>query len=275
MPIVAAPEGSRSVWRPRLAGTLSVALLTVLGAGGWFIASAQSPGPTGLPRPGAEFTPEIRAQLVPRQFTTLSGEMAGRIDQINTRVGEAFKKGDQLVVFDCVSQRAQLSRAKAVTTQAEKTLAINLRLLQLKSIGQNEVDIAKAEFEKAKAEYEIADAQVSKCVIAAPFSGVTVEQKARPYQYATPGQALLDLIDNMNLDVELIVPSRWLAWLKPGYQFALHVDETGKSYPTRVVRVSGRVDPVSQSVKVIGEIAVAVPELMAGMSGKANISQPK
>jgi membrane fusion protein (multidrug efflux system) len=121
----------------------------------------------------------------------------------------------------------------------------------------------------------VAQALVSKCSIAAPFSGVTVEQKARQFQYATPGQALLDVLDNMNLDVELIAPSRWLAWLKPGYPFQLYVDEIGKSYPTRVQRVSGRVDPVSQSIKVIGEITVPASELMAGMSGKALISPPR
>jgi RND family efflux transporter MFP subunit len=226
-------------------------------------------------RPAAEFTPEIRAQLVPRQFTTLSSEMAGRIDKINTRLGETFKQGERLVEFDCVVQRAQLARAKAVMTQAEKTLAINRRLLQLRSIGQNEVDIAQAEVEKAQAEHQIAQSQVAKCTIEAPFSGVTVEQKARPYQYATAGQPLLDVLDNTGLDVEVIVPSRWLAWLKSGYPFQLHVDETGKTYPTRVARLGGRVDPVSQSIKVIGEITQAAPDLMAGMSGKVNIAPPK
>ncbi len=264
------PRGARRYPAALAAIVLLVALCAAIGER----PALAQPSATA-PRPNAEFAPEIQAQLVPRQFTTLSSEMAGRIDKINTRVGEQFKKGDELVVFDCVAQRAQLARSKAVTTQAEKTLAINHRLLQLRSIGQNEVDIAQAELDKAKAEQEIAQAQVSKCAIEAPFSGVTVEQKARPFQYATPGQALLDVLDNLNLDVELIGPSRWLAWLKPGHQFQLHVDETGKAYPTRVVRLSGRVDPVSQSVKVIGEITVAVPELMAGMSGKASIAQPK
>jgi membrane fusion protein, multidrug efflux system len=116
---------------------------------------------------------------------------------------------------------------------------------------------------------------VGKCAIAAPFDGVTVEQKARAYQYATPGQALLDVLDNTVLEIELIVPSRWLAWLKPGFEFQMVVDETGTSYPVRVARLGGRVDPVSQSIKVIGEIATQAPELMAGMSGRANIRPPR
>jgi multidrug efflux pump subunit AcrA (membrane-fusion protein) len=50
---------------------------------------------------------------------------------------------------------------------------------------------------------------------------------------------------------------------------------TDKTYPARTTRLSGRVDPVSQSIKVIGEITVDAPELMAGMSGRATMTPPQ
>jgi membrane fusion protein, multidrug efflux system len=186
---------------------------------------------------------------------------------------QAAKKGDPLIVFDCATQRAQVARAKAVLTQAEKTAAINQRLANLKSIGQNELDVSRAEVEKGKA--DIADAASSKCVIAAPFNGITAEQKAQEFQYTTPGQPLLEILDDRSLEIELIAPSRWLAWLKPGYGFAVHIDETDKTYPAAITRVGGRVDPVSQTIKVFGEIRGEAAELMAGMSGRANIPPPK
>jgi membrane fusion protein, multidrug efflux system len=219
-------------------------------------------------------TPEIRAQLTPRQFTTLSSEMAGRIDSISTKVGEHFKKGDELVTFDCALQRAQDAHARAVQTQAEKTYAIDERLVALKSMGKLELDVAAAEVAKAKADVAASESLTSKCSIAAPFDGVTVDEKARAFQYTTPGQALLDIISDGGLDLELIAPSRWLVWMKPGYKFQVHIDETDKTYPAQVVRLGGRVDPVSQSIKVIGEITVNAPELMAGMSGRASIAPP-
>jgi len=37
----------------------------------------------------------------------------------------------------------------------------------------------------------------------------------------------------------------------------------------------GRVDPVSQSIRVIGVIAGAAPDLMAGMSGRVIFPQAK
>ncbi len=72
----------------------------------------------------------------------------------------------------------------------------------------------------------------------------------------------------------LIAPSRWLAWLRPGTPFKVDIHETDKTYSAKVVRLSGRVDPVSQTIKVIGEITQTAPELMAGMSGRAVIMPP-
>jgi RND family efflux transporter MFP subunit len=234
-------------------------------------AGAQSPdllGPAGI-------APEIRAQLTARQFTTLSSEIAARIDRVTTRVGERFEKGDILVEFDCAIQRAQLARTRAALVQAEKTYAINARLMQLKSIGQLELDISAAEVKKAKAEVSVADATASKCTITAPFSGVTVDQKAREFQYAAPAQPLLEIMNDRELEIELIAPSRWLSWLVPGSAFEVHIDETDRNYGARVDRLGGRVDPVSQSIKIIGELTGAPQGLLPGMSGRALLSPPQ
>ncbi|WP_158811293.1 efflux RND transporter periplasmic adaptor subunit [Beijerinckia sp. L45] len=244
----------------------------LLGASLSGAARAQNPSEQMPPLRSAS---EIPAQLTARTYTTLSSETSARLDRIGTRVGEHFNKGDLLIVFDCKTQRAQVARAKAVSTQAEKTAAINQRLANLKSIGELELDVSRAEVEKARADLAIANAAASKCEIAAPFDGVTVEQKAQAFQYATPGQPLLEILDKRSLEVELIAPSRWLAWLKPGYGFAVHIEETDKTYHAEITRISGRVDPVSQTIKVFGEIHDNAAELMAGMSGRANISPPK
>lgn len=231
-------------------------------------------GQARQPTESGSVTPEIRAQLTPRQFTTLSSELAARIDRIAAQVGERFKAGDTLVEFDCALQKAQLARTRAVMVQAEKTYAINLRLQQLKSIGQLELDVSGAEVQKAKADVTAAQATVSKCSIEAPFSGVTAEQKAREFQYATPGQPLLEIVDDRQLEVELIAPSRWIAWLKPGTTFDIYVDETGRTHRAQIDRLGGRVDPVSQSIKVIGHVTDNSDGLLPGMSGRALLAPP-
>ncbi|MBF0125395.1 MAG: HlyD family secretion protein, partial [Magnetococcales bacterium] len=100
------------------------------------------------------------------------------------------------------------------------------------------------------------------------------EQKVREQQYVQPGQPMLDIIDDSVLELEFIVPSRWLVWLKPDLMFQVQIDETAKEYPAKVLRIGAKVDPVSQSVKLVAAISGKFPELMAGMSGKVNIAPP-
>lgn len=263
--------GAVTCRRTRRRPLLPIAALLTAFVGGFVSAEEALPSDVG----GAQgIVPEIRAQLTPRQYTTLSSEMSGRIDHLNAKVGAHFQKAEVLIEFDCALQRAQDARARAAQLQAEKTYTIDQRLVALKSMGQLELDVAGAEVQKAKADVAASEAVMSKCTIAAPFAGVTAEQKVHEFQYTTPGQALLDILDDHGLEIELIAPSRWLSWLKPGYLFNIHIDETDKTYPARITRLGGRVDPISQSIKIIGELTTDAPELMAGMSGRAMIVAP-
>ena len=64
------------------------------------------------------------------------------------------------------------------------------------------------------------------------------EQKIREQQYAQPGQPLLDIIDDTALELEFLVPSRWL--VSPGAAFQVRIDETGKTYPAQVQWLAAR-----------------------------------
>jgi multidrug efflux pump subunit AcrA (membrane-fusion protein) len=60
--------------------------------------------------------------------------------------------------------------------------------------------------------------------------------------------------------------------LKPGASAEMTIDETGRTYPVRVDRLSGAVDAVNQSIKAYGRITGPAPDLLPGMSGTATFS---
>lgn len=217
---------------------------------------------------------DIRAQLMPRRYTTIAAEIGAKVSSLPVGEGGAFRAGQVLVQFDCSLQRAQLEKAEAELDGAEQTLKSNLRLEQLNSVGQLELDLSKSSANKAKAEVGANKAVLAKCQVSAPFAGRVAEQKVREQQYVQPGQAMLDILDDSVLELEFLVPSAWLRWLKVGGAFDVQIDETRKTYPARFTRIGARVDPVSQSVKVAAAIHGRFPELMAGMSGKVQITVP-
>ncbi len=224
--------------------------------------------------PGVLENREIRAQLKPRRYTTLGAEIGAKVEDVPVPEGGRFKKGQTLVRFDCTLQEALLQKAQAALGAAEKTLHANRRLHELNSVGTLDLELSEAEVAKARAEVASSEAVLAKCTTVAPFSGRIAEQKVREQQYVRPGDALLEILDDSELDLEFIVPSRWLGWLKPGYRFEVAIDETGKTYPARVRRIGARVDPVSQSIKLTATIQGRFGELMAGMSGRVLMSAP-
>jgi RND family efflux transporter MFP subunit len=238
---------------------------------------AATPQAPPSPAPGAVLSmehSELRAQLSPRNYTTLAAEINAKISRITTREGQSFRAGQTLVTFDCSLEQAQQAKAKAEAAAAQQLYEANSRLAELNSVGRLELATSASQLDEAHAELAYVTGALGKCSIVAPFNGRVAEQKAREQQFVQAGQALLDILDDSALELEFIVPSKWLLWLKAGQAFNVAIDETGRTYPARVTRLGARVDPVSQSIKAAAIIEGHFPELIAGMSGHLNFSPP-
>jgi len=233
---------------------------------------AQTPNLQSAPASMLE-TREIRGQLSPRRYTTLAAEIAAKVIKIDPQEGGSFKAGQSLVAFDCALQQSQLNKANAAVAGTSITLQANQEMIKYAAIGKVELQISEAEALKSQAEAQAAETVVSKCKVIAPFDGRVAEQKVREEQFVQLGQSLLEIIDDSVLELEFIAPSSWLAKLQIKSAVRLRVDETGKTYIARVARIGARVDPVSQSIKVVAVIEGRPSELMAGMSGRVYLAR--
>ncbi|MFM8575574.1 MAG: efflux transporter periplasmic adaptor subunit, partial [Limnohabitans sp.] len=54
---------------------------------------------------------DIRAQLMPRRYTTIAAEIGAKVSTIAVAEGGTFRAGQVLVSYDCSLQRAQLDKA--------------------------------------------------------------------------------------------------------------------------------------------------------------------
>ncbi len=217
---------------------------------------------------------EIRAQIVAHVETTVGAPMAGRLIEFPWRDGDRFTQGAVLARFHCSEQEAVLARARAVLQQKREVLSTSAKLNKLGSSSGLEYRIAVAQVDEAAADLQIATVGTENCVVRAPFSGRVGTVSAHPFQSVGLGSPLLEILDDGTLELELLVPSRWVVWLLPGQTFAVEVDETSKRYEATVIRVAGKVDAVSQSVKVYGRLAPGLAELHPGMSGRALLQPP-
>lgn len=277
--VAAGPVARRVVLAASLLASLGLASGAWAQAPAGGAAPAINPGPSlaagasmGVPRAAME-RQEIRGQLMPRRYTTLAAEIGAKIDTVPVGEGGSFRAGQTLVTFDCGLNKAQLDKARAELDASDQTFKANSRLAELNSVGQLELELSRAAANRSRAEVAGQEALVSKCVVLAPFGGRVAEQRAREQQFVQPGQPLLDIFDDSTLELEFLVPSSWLAWVRPGVAFQVQIDETRRTYPARFTRIGARIDPVSQSVKVGAAIDGRFPDLIAGMSGRV-IARP-
>jgi RND family efflux transporter MFP subunit len=238
-------------------------------------ALAQTPSPAANASLLTDKDGRIRTQLTSRNAVTISSELAARVAMLSLREGDFFRAGQPLVVFDCSLYQSHLRKAEASIEAASALVQSNLRLAELNSIGKFEVEQAQAKLKEAQAEAVTARTVVSRCSVNAPFNGRVAKRHVAAHQVVSPGTPVLDILEAAQLEVQMIVPSKWLAWLKPGTAFTVEVEELGKSFPAKVRRLGAQIDPVSQTVSVVGVIDSNQPVLLPGMSGWATFPARK
>ncbi len=209
-----------------------------------------------------------------RAEAKIAAELVARIDKLPFRIGDRFAKGDALVVFDCRRYNAELKAVLAEMKSADRTLKANLELKRHKAIGGNEVEISRAKLEEVTARSEALKVRVGQCTINAPYNGRIVEVFSHEHEMPTANSPLVKIVDDSVLEIDLIVPSRWLVWIKPGATFDFAIDETQSKYPARVSSIAAVVDPISQTVALKANFEVPVPKVLPGMSGSAVFPGP-
>ena len=211
---------------------------------------------------------ESRALVVASQEAVLSSELAARIENIAVKEMQRFQKGDLLIQFDCSLYEAQKDVVSANANGALIKLKSDEQMLQMRSIGKYELELSISEYEKAKSELRIAELNVERCQIKAPFDGAVEEVVVNTFETIQPQVELMKIIQTDILELEMVVSSEWISWLKIGHPIKVYIDEIQKEFNASVSGIGANVDPVSQTIQLKGTITNASPALLPGMSGR-------
>ena len=211
---------------------------------------------------------ESRALVVASQEAVLSSELAARIENIAVKEMQRFKKGDLLIQFDCSLYEAQKDVVSANANGALIKLKSDEQMLQMRSIGKYELELSISEYEKAKSELRIAELNVERCQIKAPFDGAVEEVVVNTFETIQPQVELMKIIQTDILELEMVVSSEWISWLKIGHPIKVYIDEIQKEFNASISGIGANVDPVSQTIQLKGTITDASPALLPGMSGR-------
>ena len=113
------------------------------------------------------------------------------------------------------------------------------------------------------------EVRLSKYKINAPFSGILTEALVSSGSLVRVGQKLGELIDPSVYEMEVSINAEFATLLKVGNSVSLSNLEKSKNYTGKVIRVNGKVDQASQTIKAF--IQVAHKDLKEGMFLEADL----
>ncbi|MFZ1815339.1 MAG: HlyD family efflux transporter periplasmic adaptor subunit [Rhizobiaceae bacterium] len=216
---------------------------------------------------------QVRGLVRPVSRISIRPALDVAIANVRFRAGEPFAKGDTLLEHDCSEIDAALGAADASEHAARIEHDSKRRLFKRGAAGKDEVSLAEAALKRAGAEKQMKLARAQKCTVTAPYDGRVVEVAIEPMEMPEPGKPMMIIVDDRNLELELVAPSHWLTWLKPGLEFPFTIDEGGMTVTARVERLGAEIDPVSQTVRVIARLDGVGERLIPGMSGAAQLAK--
>lgn len=210
---------------------------------------------------------DLRVELRAPTMVMLSSPMAGRLAEVKVKDGDYVSKDDLLVQVDDSLPLLRYEMSKASRDQADTQLRLAAKLHKLGSRGALDVKLAQAQFEAADAEMMMSRQMVDFCRIKAPFAGRVTHLEVKENQHVGEGSPLLELAEYGAMEIEFMMPSSWLSNVKTGSKFEVRIDETGKRYPAEIIRLGGKVDPLTQSIRAYGRLNTDDDTLLPGMTG--------
>jgi membrane fusion protein (multidrug efflux system) len=191
----------------------------------------------------------------------LRTEVPGQILAIHFEEGQYVEQGARLFSIEATVLEADVNEARANAQRSQAAFERAQQLYEKRLISAADYDAAKANNNVDTARLLSSEARLVKTIIRAPFAGFTGLRKTNVGDYATVGQALVDLVRLDPLRVDFSVPETELAKVKTGQPVSVSVAAyPGRTFVGKVIAIAPHADVAGHSIQVRGSLPN--PELL-------------
>lgn len=153
--------------------------------------------------------------------------VGGKVIALNVKEGDRVEKDQILLELDHGVSEANLLKAKARATLAEKELKRVQQLAAQNGVPPRDVDNAKAAFDNAKGDLDLAQLTYDRTFVKSPIDGIIVQKVAEVGNIMEPNQTALTIADIENAWVSANIEETAIGHVKAGQRVSIHVDEGG------------------------------------------------
>jgi len=218
--------------------------------------------------------------LEPKDITSLSFEVAGKLDKLDLTVGQRIAKGEVLARLDSEQfetdiekQAAAVAEMTATLTQAKEDLGRAEKLLEKgvvtkvrRDTDRTKVRTSEAQLVQAEKALATAKEALQDTVILAPFDGIINSVDADSFSTLAAGTAVTSIYDATSFEVSFSVNFDTISRLVVGTPAKVRLADDPEVILAGIVSELGeRADTVS-SFPVIVELKDSHPLIKAGMA---------
>jgi RND family efflux transporter MFP subunit len=197
-------------------------------------------------------------------------EVTGTVEEILVEEGAAVRKGAPLARLRNPQLQGELDRARVEEDRAHREHTSVEGLWKQGFVARNAWETAAHAWDTARLVLQQAEAAAAARTLSAPLDGTVTLRALRLGEATAPPKLAFQVVDLSALKLDLALPERELARLKPGLMVRLRSDVPGaEESHGQVLRVSPVVDATSGTVKVT--VALQPGALRPGMFVRAEV----
>lgn len=228
----------------------------------------------------------VSGTMQPVNQVTVKAKVPGEVRQLAVREGEAVKVGQLLARIDTadletrlVERMGALESARAQLALAEKTRAMNNKLLSERFISQNAFDgsesshsVAQGSVKSVEAQVRLAQNAIRDAAVIAPLSGIVSKRHVQPGEKVAFDAPILTLVGLRELELAALVPAVDVPELRVGLGVELTVEGFGdRKFSGRIDRINPSTEPGTRAFIVYVGLPNTDATLRSGMFATGRI----
>ena len=156
----------------------------------------------------ATITQQYTCRINSQHHIEVRAREDGYLQEILVKEGQAVKKGDLMFKFVPVLHQARLDAELAEVQIARLEVNYTKKLIESKTVSQNEVQLPNAKLAKAEAKAALAQAELNFTNVLAPFDGIIDRLPRQQGSLVLKGETLTNLFDNSVMRVYFNMPEK-------------------------------------------------------------------
>ncbi|HLO79951.1 MAG TPA: efflux RND transporter periplasmic adaptor subunit [Chitinophagaceae bacterium] len=213
-------------------------------------------------------TESVAGTVVANQAVDIMSELSKKIILIFFKDGSYVSKGQSLYKLDDSDIRARIRQVEADLQLARLNESRMGELFKSESVRKEEYDVAKAKLQYLEASLELLQAEFSKTVIRAPFSGLLGISKVFVGSFVSPGMPLVSLQEQNTVKIQFTIAEKYLPFVIPGKTIQFTTELNNEPLSAKIISSESSLDMQSRSITVQAVAPNKKGVLKSGMSAK-------